>query len=379
MSESFKPGFDQKERKTAPAIESSIYGKEKFVSEKAKEHVESLITNFKEHYQSLGYREEPAVQISSGIDPTVRFIGSHISVFKPYLAAGEVPAPGLFMRQDCIRTRNADGLLDDAYAPNWGSYFSSIGALTPPERLNDVCKETFDFLEKRLLISPENILIRIGSTDADLIEACERHYEKDRLEFDSMKPAYYRHKIGMEGVSGRNFNIALRNSNGEGFADIGNIILLEDAKKQLAVEVALGSSVILKQLFGLDHVQDCTPVIGLPSGNESMRRKFEDAIITSTVLYREGLRPFGQQNKNRILKQYVRSMSYFRGKSGLTIEDLSRIVADFERREFPESTESVSEIVVEFVKSFEHELLGKKNLTDDEKKLKSSLELLPKS
>lgn len=71
---------------------------------------------------------------------------------------------------------------------------------------------------------------------------------------------------------------------------------MENNKKRLGTEIARGTSTILKQLHGLDHVQDCTPVIGLETiENQAIRRKFEDAIITSTVLHREGLRPFGQQ------------------------------------------------------------------------------------
>jgi len=376
MSEIFKPNFDKNEEEPKNETERNVYGKEKFLPETAKEHVESLVTDFKEHYSSLGYQEEPPVQISSGVDPTVRFIGSHISVFKPYLSEDKMPNPGLFMHQNCLRTRNANKLLDDDYFPNWGSYFASIGVITSPERLQEVCTETFDFLEKRLAISPENILIRVNSVDADLIGACKQRYGKENLEVDSRKPEYYRHKIGMEGVRGRNFNIALRNPNAEGFADIGNIIILEDDKKQLGVEIALGSSTILKQLYGLDHIQDCTPVIGLKIENETIRRKFEDAIITSAVLYREGLRPFGSSNRNRILKQYVRSLSYFRAKSRMDIEELSQVILDFEKREFPESIEQTANIIIEFVIAFENELLAKKDLTDDDKKIKESLKLL---
>jgi len=376
MSEIFKPNFDKNEQEPKNEAGRNVYDKEKFSPETAKDHVESLVTDFKDYYSLLGYKEEPPVQISSGVDPTVRFIGSHISVFKPYLGENNVPTPGIFMRQNCLRTRNADKLLDDDYFPSWGSYFPSIGAITPPERLDEACDETFNFFEKRLAISPENLLIRISSADTDLIDACKKRYGESNLEIDSRKPEYYRHNIGMEGVRGRNFNIALRNPKAEGFADIGNIIILEDAQKQLGVEIALGSTTILKQLYGLDHVQDCTPVIGLNVENETIRRKFEDAIITSAVLCREGLRPFGQNNRNRILKQYVRSLSYFRAKSSTNIETLSQIVANFEKREFPESADQTAVIIIEFVQAFENELLTKKNLTDDDKKIKESLELL---
>src|SRR3989338_1679773 len=302
MSEIFKPNSDKNEQELKKEAVHNVYDKEKFSPETAKDHVESLVTDFKDYYSLLGYREEPSVQISSGIDSTVRFIGSHISVFKPYLGENNVPAPGIFMRQNCLRTRNADRLLDDSYFPNWGSYFPSIGAITPPKRLNETCEETFDFFEKKLGISPENFLIRINSKDVDLMDVCKKHYKDANLEVDTRKLDYYRHKLGMEGVWGRNFNIALRDSNRDSFSDIGNIILIESAERQLGVEIALGSTTILKQLHGLDHVQDCTPVAGLNLESEAIKRKFEDSIITSTVLYREGLRPFGKHNRSRILK-----------------------------------------------------------------------------
>jgi len=253
-----------------------------------------------------------------------------------------------------------------------------LGALSAPERLKEACNEVYDFLKNKLLIAPENILIRISSADSDLLDIAKECYGEDRLELDSRKIEYYRHKIGMEGVRGRNFNIALRNPDGEGFTDIGNVIVLENDKKRLGIEIALRTSTILKQLHGLDHVQDCTPVIGRETiENQAIRRKFEDAIITTTVLYREGLRPFGQHNRNRILKKYVRSLSYFRGKTGMETDQLQRIIFNFEIREFQLPTEnSCAETIVEFVRAFQNELFIKKDLTDDERKIVESLKLL---
>jgi len=152
---------------------------------------------------------------------------------------------------------------------------------------------------------------------------------------------------------------------------------LENNKKRLGTEIALGTSTTLKQLHGLDHVQDWTPVNGLETiENQAIRRKFEDAIITSTVLYREGLRPFGQHNRNRILKKYVRSLSYFKG-TGMETDQLQRIIFNFEIREFQLPTEnSCAETIVEFVRAFQNELFIKKDLTDDERKIVESLKLL---
>jgi len=351
----------------------NIYGRHRFTPERAKEHVEGLINDFQEYYSSRGYREEPSVKISSGIDPTVRFIGSHISVFKPYLAQDTVPNPGLYMRQNCLRTRNAGRLLDDEFSPAWGSFFTSIGALSAPDRLDAATAESLSFFENQLGIDRQHILLRINSQDQDLMEAVRRYYPEDQLEVDSRPPQYYQHDIGMEGISGRNFNIALRNPSGEGFSDVGNVIVLESPQKPLGIEIALGTSTILKQLYSLEHVQDCAPVIGLRAPNEAIRRKFEDAITTSTVLYEEGLRPLGNNNRNRILKQYVRALSYFRAKSDMRFAELTQIMTEFEQRQF-EPSETTAPIIAEFVQAYERDLLSREDLTEDEQKIKAALE-----
>ncbi len=373
MSEKFKPHLEF-EKKSVETPEENIYGKERFSPETAKEVVDDLLNSFSEHYALLGYQQVPSVKITSGIDPTVRFIGSHISVFKPYLNSQSIAPPGLFMQQDCLRTRNVDKLFDDSFSPQWGSYFSSMGVLSTPTGLEEGCRDVFSFLERTLHIQPNNILVRAFSEDSDLIAAA-RVYCDDRLEMDSRKPEYYRHQIGVPGVIGRNFNIALRDPVGEGFSDIGNVILLEDDQGSLGIEVALGSSVILKQLHALDHVQDCIPVIGLEViEDQVIRRKFEDSIITSCVLYREGLRPFGQGNRNRILKQYVRSLSYFRGRAGFELDRVQELISSFENVQFQHSEQSLSaETIREYIQAFENELFMKRNLTEDEKKIVDAL------
>ena len=172
---------------------------------------------------------------------------------------------------------------------------------------------------------------------------------------------------------GRNCNIALRNSDGKGFSDVANLIIIEKNEKPVCLEISIGTTTILKELHGLDHVQDGVPVEGLQSVDKRIRRKFEDAIVTSSVLFHEGLRPFGQHNRNRILKKYVQSLSYFRAKSNMTIEDLKKVVVEFEEREFSEADEQISGILVDFVTAYENELLSKKNLNKDQLKIKKTL------
>ena len=368
---------DRKERSVENADNAggvNIYEKTKYSPEQARERLESLKQDFKDFYSSHGYTEHPSVAITSGVDPTVRFIGSHISVYKPYLVEDNVPNPGYFMSQDCVRTRNADRLLDDDYFPNWGSYFPSLGTIAHPERLDEVCEEVFDFFEQKLKIAKENIRIRVNSSDADLVESCLKHYGEETLERDTKPAKYYQHKLGLEGISGRNFNVALRDSGADTFSDVGNVIILENPEKKLGIEFALGSTTTLKQLYGLDHVLDCTPVIGLKCEDEALKRRFEDAVITSTVLFREGLRPLGQHNRNRILKQYVRSLSYFRSKIGMSIEELSGVISSFESRELSSSKEDeCAQTIAEYIQAYENEFGRKKDRNQEEEKILQSL------
>lgn len=352
---------------------NNFYGRERFVPAEAKQYIESIIGNFKDHYSSLGYQEESSVLISSGVDPTVRFIGSPISVLKHYLIENRVPTPGVFLHQDCIRTKNLKYFLDDDFVPVWGSYFPNMGAITPPKRFYDGCNETFDFFEKRLGILPANILIRINSADKDFIRACQRRYGARNLEIDGKDPAYYRHTIGTEDIIGRNCNIALRGPNGKCFSDVANLISIENSQSQLCLEMSIGTTTILKEIYGLDHVLDCTPVVGLESVDRKFRRKFEDAIITSMVLFHEGLRPKGQNNRTRIFKKYIQAISYFRARCHVSVDELFRIIHAFEEMQFPGTNESESAIMTGYICAFEKELIDGKDLTEEQGKIKQAL------
>lgn len=350
-----------------------VYEKPLFVRENAAEYVESIKNDFKNFYASLGYKEQQSVPISSGIDPTVRFIGSHISVLKPYIIEQTIPTPGCFINQNCIRTQNVNNLFNDDVASRWGSSFASLGAISPEVRLNEVCHEAFRFLEDIQGIKKEDIRIRVSSQDQDLMSACTGHFSPDNIEVDTHQPPYYRHKIGVDDVWGRNFNIALRNASGEGFSDVGNIILIENAEKKLGVEVALGASTILKQVYNLEHVNDCYPVTGLPNMDPKVSRKLEDAIIVSTILEREGLEPSSTGNRERILRTYVRSLSYFRSRANITLEELSKVIYDFETRQFKESETNVSGKIVGYVRHYEEELLAGSPKTPEDKIIKEAL------
>lgn len=344
-----------------------------FLPMNAKEYVESLVEKLKYFYISLGLLEHQPVAITSGIDKTVRFIGSHISVLKPYILNGSIPDEGYFIRQNCLRTRNAKHFFDNDYYPAWGSYFPSFGIVLKPEMLEDGCKNILDFFKEKLNIRKEDILIRVSSKDTDLLEISLKLLGKKGVEKDSNENGYYRHKYGIEGVWGRSFNIALRDKGLNTFFDIGNVIVIENEDKELAVEIALGVSVILKQLYSLEHVHSCYPLPIIECRDKNILRKVEDAIIVSVVLYKEGLRPNSRSNRNRILKKYVNFLSYFRLTNNMSMDNLSEKLSFFELHEFPNAEERVSNYIIDYLIKYEERLFRGKIFSKDDLIIKNVL------
>lgn len=350
-----------------------VYERSVLEREQGHEAIESLKGDFKDFYGARGYKEHESVLISSGIDPTIRFIGSHISVFKPYLLSDTVPTPGYFMAQDCIRTQNVKRLFDDEYLPRWGSFFTSLGTISPANRLNDVCGESLDFLKEKLNINVDDIRVRVNSKDVDLCEASKKVFREGNLEVDTQQETYYRHKIGVDGVWGRNFNIALRNANGEGFSDVGNIILIENNEKKLGVELALGATTTLKQIYNIEHVNDFYPVIGLSRLDPKISRKLEDAIIVSTTLLREGLEPNASDNRGRILRTYIRSILYFKERAGLSMDAIEDVLKKFEQEQFGAKDPSASDKITEYLREYEQGLVSGGAKTPEDEIILSAL------
>ena len=299
-------------------------------------HMQNMIDGFLNYFQKRSYIKHEAVKISSGIDPSVRFIGSHISVLKPYFMNETIPEGGYVMSQPCVRTRNLKNYANDDFYPNWGSYFPSLGILTRPERLEEIANQTYEFIQDQWNIAPENIKIRISAQDEDLMALAHSMFSSDMFEIDTMPTKYYRHKLGIDGVWGRNFNIALRDYGKNTFSDIGNVIILENQDKQLGIEIALGSSTVLKQIYRLSHVMDCHPVLGLEKyiQNPNIRVKMEDTIVTSMALYNDGLEPSNKENINRLMKKYLEVMRDCADKTDLPKEVLRKTLHQYELLEY---------------------------------------------
>ncbi len=334
-----------------------------------KKSIDALKTSFLNFFSVIGYKRIKSFDISSGEDPTVRFIGSHISVMKPWLINKNIPSEGIMMTQDCMRVKGLDSLFDDNTS-EYGSFFTSIGTLSRVENLSDVCKNLILFLQS-LGIKKEEIQINISSKDTDLIDVV---FDLGIIINTDTKPeSYYKHKVGLENIEGRNFNFSIKNKKTENFSDVGNVILLEDKEGGVAVEVAIGTSVLIKQIEGLERVQDSYPVKGLENVPNLLRYKLEDSILVSLILLNEGLRPFGSDNKNRILKRYIKAMLYLIKKSDLELSLIKDITNSFERELLENDSGNNTEILFTFLDTYLREIYTKKDseLSKDDRLIKN--------
>ena len=100
-------------------------GNKEFSKSKYLDFVEG---KFKACFNEKGYIEEPAVNVTSKIDPTVDFIGSNISPLKKYLDNEEYGDIGRYVVQECIKYKSFKYLKTDV-PQKFGCYYKGMGIL----------------------------------------------------------------------------------------------------------------------------------------------------------------------------------------------------------------------------------------------------------
>jgi hypothetical protein len=279
---------------------------------------EHLTECFDALLRSVGSAFVEPVKIISGFDPTVRFIGSHISLFKTRLRLRDVPSAGLHTCQPCIRTHNAAGLFDDAPLPTWTSYFENLGFVSQSVDPNPGCRILIEFFQACVGLQLDELRIDVCDTDDDLKEAAIAALGEQRVDSGPCEPRH-RHEFGETGWSGRNFNLLQRHRGDGTFARVANIVVMDDRGTAFATELSVGLPVVLRQLSGCRQMQDLSPFHGCFVGEPNSVGRLEDALHVSLVLFREGLRP-SSDNQGRILKRYLRAALFHKLRLGIDDE-----------------------------------------------------------
>ena len=119
----------------------------------------------------------------------------------------------------------------------------------------------------------------------------------------------------------------------------------------MGIEIALGSSTVLKQIYGLSHVMDCHPVLGLDYyiTNPNIRVKMEDTIVTSMALYNDGLEPSNRDNTNRLMKKYLEIMRDCTEKTNLPKAALRKTLHQYEFLEYGSNDGIYTQKIMNFI------------------------------
>ena len=319
---------------------------------------ETIIDTFSENFQSAGYYKHKSYSsLVSSIDHSVRFIGSTTNVFKQYLV-GDMPIPekGYFLVQKCLRTRNTNTLLSDEIFPEWSSYFTAMGIIAPYKNLDLLLIDTLNFLFK-LGIESNKIKIHVSSKDKDLLECLDNIQKKVKflIDIDGIDNInYYRHIYGIQGISGRNFNFAVKNEKTGEFKDIGNIVLIEKSGMPIAVEMGIGVSTLISRIFGLNNSIEASSISKVVPFKPGFTSKFSDALSVSIIMLKEKIKP-GSRDKGRLLRINLIALSYFRSKLNLSFEAIEGYANKYEKEEFREIT-SIGNQIVLYLKDYEENI-----------------------
>ena len=328
-----------------------------------KEKLELLKQNYTDYFTLNGYKNNEPVMITSGMDKSVYFIGSAISVLKPKLLNKDIDNTGDFIIQRAIRTRGIQNL-DVPEISEWCSYFDASGILVKYDCMDKLVYDIFDFLNKKLNIETKDLMIRISSSDTDLINSLKNIDSNIKREFDTKPEVYYKHKYGLQdfGIFGRNFNIAIKDPNSEEYKDIGNIIVIESDKEKYGVECAIGLNSIIMRREGLKSSIEASNIVDVYSLNKPEDYKFADCLSVVSHLAYEDVSRLADRSPNYLYRKYLKFLMYWGNKLGMDQNDIKKLLKEYILLEYNKYSEETIN------KNYDKILLKTKGWFENERK-----------
>ena len=291
-------------------------------------------SKFNQCFSNKKYYEEIPVDITSKIDATTDFIGSTISPLKKYVIENNIPKDGIFLIQNCMKSKSLKYLKD--YTPQkFGCYFKCMGILTTTH-LQKTVFDTFDYLINYIKIDPADMCIRICSQDKDLIEAIE-YVDKDiKREVDTVDLKHYRHKYGMDDqqITGRDFNIAIRKKGTNEYFNCAAFVIMENKYEKLAVDMAIGNCSLSLCKFGYNSTISSSRMGDILNIKTIADEKFADALIAVSILLKENILQHPSKHFRYKFKRYLNILMYWNQQYNYSSEELTKMIINFLELEY---------------------------------------------
>ena len=305
------------------------------------EYLNFVEDKFKKCFNEKRYIEEPPVDITSKIDPTVDFVGSKISPLKKYLDNEDYGDIGRYIIQECMKFKSYKYLKTDV-PQRFGCYYRGMGIIAKPE-LERIVKDTFDYLidAKFLHIPPEDLCIKISSSDVDLIKATRDVDSKITRLVDQSSIEHYRHSYGMDekNIFGRDFNIGLRKKDTDDFLSFAAFVIMENKERKLAVDMGISNLALSMYNFGTNSTVSSSRMADFIDIDSITKEKFADSLIAVATLLKEDITNNKSKHLRKKFKQYKQALNYWNEQLQYTNEDLVNLIVNYLTAEYHSSFE----------------------------------------
>lgn len=272
-----------------------------------------IISEFRKHFQAKHCSVElPYVSLVSNHDPTIRFTNSTTSPMKPYLLSPITDNSTLFMTQPAMGTQGLRHWNDNGCFGIYSSYFVSLGVLNSPEKITECLEDAEEIVVSRWGIPRNKLTLEIFDGDGDLLRAalstwgeavCSNNLEE------------FRHKYGVEELSGKNINLVTSDDLGNRII-LGNITMIYYGNQPTACEVSFDSTTVTAVKNGLSHPVEGHLIYGQerPYDVDSLALIDFSSVIAALAL--EGLEP-KSKGRGGVMRRFVKSFHKIRTDLGL--------------------------------------------------------------
>ncbi len=285
-------------------------------------------------FRDKGYKKINGVDISSGIDPSVTYIGSGISVLKKDLLSDNISNKGEYIIQKAIRTQNLKNIYDLNVDSRYYSFFEALAVLRKYKHLDLLFDDMISFFSSYLNIDKKDLLLRVNYDDKDFVNIIEKRDIK--FEYNTEDPKMYTHKYGLDdlGIHGRNLNIAIRNKNTNIYDDVGNLIIIESSSKKYGCEFAVGIQPILMATQGKKYSLECSYIAEFLPLKKIEERKFAEAFVVVANLLNENIEDNIHRYPKYLYKKYLKALSFYMKTLKLDEEFVRKTMLEYLEKEY---------------------------------------------
>ncbi|MEV5242475.1 alanine--tRNA ligase-related protein [Streptomyces cinnamoneus] len=278
--------------------------------------LDELGRNFLEHFtQAAGFAPldpEPAIPHH---DRTILFTNSAVVPFKPFLLGeSALPAPGVAVRQPCVRAHNLDDVFEEGFATEFVLQFEMLGVLAPATRARALVAAVAGYLTATLGLDGPSVAFKAAHDDTDLCTAWEAGWTGPVL-LDTEERDYYRWGFGHPRLGGRGATLAVRQADGR-FRDLGNLIAFERDGEVAGYGFGIGLETLAACLDGSPWVLDCTPAGAVVGARSTDEAKLADLLGLLVRLYAAGVRT-SSRAQGHVLRRAVSATARLAAGLGL--------------------------------------------------------------